>query len=117
MRNALLGIIVLFCSFFGISQSSPASTTTLFGQCMVEVQNQEDIKSLEDQLRLNPYVKVVRIDYTTQRAFILTKNIESLTEIDFKSWFNQYSSFVKCVQIGVYGVDEIDLYPFENCSK
>lgn len=84
---------------------------------MVEVQNQEDMKILENQLKLNPNIKVVRLDYTNQRAFILTKNIESLNEIDFKLWFGHYSSFIRCVQIGVYGVDEIGVFPFENCTK
>lgn len=117
MRIALLGMFILFCSYFGYSQTAESQSTTLFGQCMVEVQNQEEMKTLENQLKLNPYVKVVRLDYNTQRAFILTKNIESLSEVDFKSWFSQYSSNVRCVQIGVYGVDEIDVYPFENCTK
>ncbi len=117
MKNALLGMIILFGSFFGFSQSTQESSTTLFGQCMVEVQNQEEMKTLEDQLKLNPYVKTVRLDYTTQRAFILTKNIESLNEVDFTSWFSQYSSKVRCIQIGVYGVDTIATFPFENCTK
>lgn len=117
MKIALLGILILFCSFFGLSQTSEVPSTTLFGQCMIEVQNHEDMKTLENQLKTNPYVKVVRLDYTTQRAFILTKNIESLTEVDFKSWFSQYSSYVRCVQIGVYGVDTIATFPFENCTK
>lgn len=117
MKIALLGILIFFCSFFGLSQTSEVTSTTLFGQCMIEVQNQDDMKTLENQLKTNPYVKVVRLDYTTQRAFILTKNIESLSDVDFKSWFSQYSSYVRCVQIGVYGVDEIDVYPFENCTK
>lgn len=116
MKNALLGVFISFCSFFGFSQSNEVPTT-LFAQCMIEVQNQEDVKTLENQLKLNTNIKVVRLDYTNQRAFILTKNIETLNEIDFKLWFSQYSSFVRCVQIGVYGVDEIDVYPFENCTK
>lgn len=117
MKNALFGIFILFSSFLGFSQSTEVSTTTFFGQCMVEVQNQEEMKMLENQLKLNPYVKTVRLDYNTQRAFILTKNIDSLNEVDFTSWFSQYSSKVRCIQIGVYGVDEIATFPFENCSK
>jgi hypothetical protein len=117
MKIALLGFFILSVSFFGFTQSSNVSNTILFGQCMIEVQNQEDMKTLETQLKENPYIKVVRLDYTTQRAFVLTKNIETLSEVDFKSWFSQYSSLVRCVQIGVYGVDEIDVYPFENCGK
>jgi hypothetical protein len=68
-------------------------------------------------LRSNPYIKIVRLDYTTQRSFILTKNLDELSEANFISWFNQYSDKVRCIQIGRQGVDTVKPFPFEGCEK
>lgn len=110
-------MFILFVSSIGFSQSSSEPATTLFAQGMIEVQNQDELKALESQIKLNPFVKMVRIDYATQRVFIVTKDIESLSEEDFTSWFGEHSSKLRCIQIGVQGVDEIHAFPFQNCDK
>jgi hypothetical protein len=62
-------------------------------------------------------LKVVRLDSHTKRAFILTNSIEGLTEEQFTSWFNEFSGEVRCIQIGLHGVDVVKPYPFEGCEN
>lgn len=109
----------LVCLMFGSlnAQEESLEVTTLFAQSLFNIENEEAMRSLELELRQHPNINVVRLDWNTQRAFILTQGIESLTIEDFKSWFGIYSSTVNCVQIGVYGIDAIDKYPFTNCSN
>ena len=47
----------------------------------------------------------------------LTKETNELLEDELRSWFGEFSESVRCIQIGVYGVDKIDKYPFENCEQ
>jgi hypothetical protein len=81
------------------------------------VQNDIEMRELQAEMRTNPYIKVCRLDYNTQRAFILTNSTETLTEEQFISWFIGYSDKVRCVQVGVHGVDPIKPYPFTDCIK
>jgi hypothetical protein len=99
------------------AQNLATEDVTLFGQCMIELQDQNEMLSLEAEMKLNPNVKIVRLDYISQRAFILTKDIDQLTEEQFTSWFNASSDKVRCIQIGRYGIDAIMPFPFQNCGK
>lgn len=116
MKKVFFVLLVVFTSINAFSQAS-ANEVTLFGQCMIDIESQEDMRALETEMRTNPYLKVVRLDYNSQRAFVLTKGIDALTEENFSSWFNQYSDKVRCIQIGVHGVDVVKPYPFEGCEK
>lgn len=116
MKKVFFVFLVVFASLNAFSQTN-VPEVTLFGQCMIDIENQEEMRTLEAEMRTNPYLKVVRLDYNTQRAFVLTKGIDGLTEENFTSWFNQYSDKVRCVQIGVQGIDVVKPYPFEGCVK
>jgi len=111
-----LGLI--FFLLLGASQASAQEqSTSFFGQCMIDVSTPEEMAHLQIVMKENPYIKVVRLDYNTQRAFVLTQNLESLTEENFTSWFSQYADKVRCVQVGQHGVDSIKPFPFEGCEK
>ena len=111
-------IVLIFLLLLGASQvKAQTQSTSFFGQCMIEVATAEEMAQLQTTMRENPYIKVVRLDYNTQRAFILTQNLESLTEENFISWFSQYADKVKCVQVGQHGVDSIKPFPFEGCEN
>jgi hypothetical protein len=75
------------------------------------------MRALETEMRSNPYIKIVRLDYNTQRSFILTKNLDELSTENFISWFNEYSDKVRCIQIGRQGIDAVKPFPFEGCEK
>jgi hypothetical protein len=116
MKKIILGLMLLL-GLTAFSQSNSANPVALFGQCMIEMNTAEEMRALETEMRANPYIKVVRLDYNTQRAFILTQNIDQLTEEQFTSWFNAYADQVRCIQIGRHGVDVVKPYPFEGCEK
>lgn len=84
---------------------------------MVNITDETNFRILEDNIRQNPNVAVVRLDWVTKRAFVLTNNLEQFTEADFTSMFGVASNHISCIQTGVYGVDEIAKYPFVNCPN
>jgi hypothetical protein len=99
------------------AQKTLSSTTAFFGQCVIDINNHDEIRQLEADMRLNPHIKLVRLDVISKRVFILTKGIDVLTEENFRSWFLGYASKVRCVQIGLHGVDAINPYPFKGCEN
>lgn len=114
MKKILTIAILLIATGFGYSQQSNA---VYFGQCMIDIESTEEMRQLETSMRQNPYVKVVRLDVPTKRAFILTNTMDGLTEEQFVSWFNEYSDNVRCIQIGLHGVDMVKPFPFEGCEN
>ncbi len=110
-------VLIVFGIILSAQLYGQQSESLFFGQCLVEVQDQEAARQLESIMRENPSVRVVRIDYSTQRAFVLTNSIESLNEEQFVSWFSEYSDKTRCVQVGKHGVDLVKPYPFEDCNK
>lgn len=110
-------VFLLFAIIISVKLNAQETESLFFGQCMVEVQDQEAARQLESDMRTNPMIRVVRIDYTTQRAFILTNTTESLTEEQFVSWFSEYSDRTRCIQVGKHGVDLVKPYPFEGCNR
>ena len=116
MNNLLFVVLLVFASTNVFSQTPP-NETTLFAQCMIDIDNESEIKALEIEIKKNPYVQIVRVDFYSKRVFLLTKGIEQLTEQNLISWFSQYSDKVRCVQIGVHGGDIVKPFPFEGCEN
>jgi hypothetical protein len=115
MKNiVLLGLILIGLR---VSAQTNESQVSIFGQCMIEIATAEEMRKLETEMKSNPYIKIVRLDYNTQRAFIITKGIEQLSEDQFASWFSNYANKLRCIQIGRHGIDQIKPYPFEGCGK
>ena len=111
---SLVCVVFMTTAAYSQEQSSGAA---FFGQCMIDIESDDDIRQLELEMRQNPYLKVVRLDINTRRAFIVTNNLTSLNEEEFTSWFNAYSESLYCIQIGRYGVDMIKPFPFVDCVK
>ena len=93
------------------------SETILFAQGLFSIAEKSEMEALEAELREHPNVKIVRLDWETQRLFLLTKELNTLTVEELTSWFGQYAETVQCIQIGVYNVDPIEKYPFTNCQN
>jgi nitrate/TMAO reductase-like tetraheme cytochrome c subunit len=119
MKNLILGFIFVLGAFWGNTQTTTNQTSspTFFAQCMVNLNDPNDLTTLENQLRSIPYVSVVRVDIPTHRLFLITKNISTFTSTEFVSWMGTYSSSYSCLQIGLHGVDPVNPYPFTNCSE
>lgn len=119
----ILSLTFMFALGVSIAQTQQPSTSQqqpaqLFAQCMFDIPTQAELDQLTFDIYTNhPDVEMVRLDLNTQRAFVITTGDQPLSESDFISWFNQYSSTVNCVQVGVRGVDTMNPYPFTNCSQ
>lgn len=109
--------VVMSMNFsFGQTATNSETDTRLFAQCLFSISNQQELDALQNEMYNNPNIEMVRLDLNTQRALIITANIEQLTEEELKSWFGSHESTISCVQIGVYGVDAMATYPFNNCQ-
>ncbi len=116
MKHLLYFTFVLIFSFSGKSQTQ-ANETHFFGQCLVNSLTNQEMIDLEINLRQNPFVQVARVDALSKRVFILTKDVTSFSAQDFQSWLGDFSSASTCSQIGLYGVDQINPFPFTNCQN
>lgn len=120
MKRLLIFKAFLILTTVGYSQTGQvtgqAAGSQFFGQCMLDLSSEEQYVALENSLRQNPNVAVVRLDRPTHRAFLLTNTISSLTEEGFRSWFGEYGSNINCIQVGKQGYDQVQPYPFTNCS-
>lgn len=110
--------LILIISLYGIQAQTTieSNNSVLFAQCLFSIESQDEMLALEQDMRNNPYVSVVRLDWHTQRAFILTKNIDALSNADLVSWFGSFANTITCIQIGTYGTDKVNPYPFTNCK-
>jgi len=104
--------LVLTLSFGSFAQSNPK----VFTQGLFSIANNEDVRSLETAMRSIPSLNVVRLDFNTQRFFVLKNDATPITEDDVKSWFGNHANSVSCIQIGVHGQDEVKSFPFTDCQ-
>ena len=111
-----LSVILCLASSYGQAQAQNYTDTRLFAQCMFDVSDQSEMEELQNGMYNNPNIEMVRLDYNTQRALIITANLEVLSSEDFISWFGEYGAMIYCIQIGVYGIDIMHTYPFTNCQ-
>lgn len=117
MKLIISFIAVLCISTTFAQNNNQTSEVRLFAQCMFSITDQSELDQLTvDFYNNHPEIEMVRFDVLTQRALVITTGISSLSNSDFISWFEQYSGTVSCVQIGVYGVDVMNSYPFTNCQ-
>ena len=112
-----LTMVLLVGTSFSQTQSAEYTDTRLFAQCMFSIETQAEMDALTNEMYNNPNIEMVRLDMNTQRALIITANLEELSEEELISWFGEYSSTIYCVNVGVYGVDEMWKYPFTNCQN
>jgi hypothetical protein len=115
MKKIFFTLMLLILSL-SLKAQEAAAPVTFFGQCMVQMSNEAEASAVEAQMRTNPNIRIVRLDFGAQRGFLLTQGIEQLTEAQFASWFLQYQDKLSCIQIGVDGVDERKPFPFTDCD-
>lgn len=112
-KNAILLVVscLLFFSSYGQEE------VRLFAQGVFQVEDTEAILTTESAIRSNPNVSIVRLDPYSKRFFIITQNLNQLSEETLKNWFGTYAESVHCIQIGIHGVDAINTFPFSNCDN
>lgn len=87
-----------------------------FGQALIDMKDEKTISSIQLEVRKNPNVKVVRIDPLSGQILLITNELSSWSKNDFISIFGEYSSKLNCIFIGVYGIDHLKIYPFNDCE-
>ncbi|MDG1148217.1 MAG: hypothetical protein P8N52_07940 [Crocinitomicaceae bacterium] len=114
----LISLVAVLClsQSYAQTQTTNYTDTRLFAQCMFDISDQSEMQALQNEMYNNPNIEMVRLDYHTQRALIITANLETLSRADFISWFDEYAYTIHCVQIGVHGIDVMNPYPFTNCQ-
>lgn len=115
MKPILIALVALFIS--SISFSQEVANQTFFAQGMLQIDSKATMDSLQSVIRNEPYIKIARLDWYSKRIFILTRGLDTLSLSQFKSWFGSYSNKLSCVQIGIYGVNTINRFPFTNCNN
>jgi len=117
--KAILIIILSFIGSYTFSQDlqvTDGNNVVLFAQGLFTIETQQEMLALEEELKQHPNITMVRLDFQTQRSLIFTQGISSLSEVEFKSWFGDYAETVRCIQIGVNGIDQQQHYPYPNCN-
>lgn len=114
--------IILFLGAFSLTGNTQIISATpanpnFFAQCMIQLDDNSQFAVLENALREIPYVKVARVDATSSRIFVLTKDITTFSESDFLTWLGTYASSSSCIQVGLHGVDQVNPFPFTNCGN
>ena len=114
-------MIMLLVCLIGLSFAGAAQTTTeaprYFAQCMLNIDDETTFRNLEEELRANPFVSVVRLDWITKRAFVLTKDLTSLSIDEFRTWLGESANSATCIQVGLHGTDQVNPFPFTNCEN
>lgn len=108
--------VMLINMSFSQNATNNPTDTRLFAQCLFSISTQQELDALQNEMYNNPNIEMVRLDLNTQRALIITVNLQQLSSEELTSWFGNYESTVSCINIGVYGVDAMATYPFTNCQ-
>jgi hypothetical protein len=116
MKTFLVAAAMFLTSYISFGQEQ-TQQPHFFAQCMLNIENRQDFDALTLDLKENPYIQVVRLDWETKRLFLLTQNVNELPLETFSSWLGNYVSTASCVQIGLHGTDQVNPYPFTNCPN
>ncbi len=102
---------------FGFGQQGPTPPPNYFAQGILNISTEQEMRTLQDEMRQISGLQVVRLDFNTRRFFILTDGIGTVDQAAIDSWFGTYATQLSCIQIGVHGVDVVNPYPFAGCQE
>lgn len=118
MRNLILIVLMIIgANLTTEAQEVVPVQPKYFAQCMLSIEDETEFRTLEQNLRANPNVSIVRLDWYSKRAFLLTKEMTTFSQSDFTAWLGEYADDASCIQVGVHGVDQVNPYPFTNCDN
>ncbi len=113
----LIFILILAGTFSASSQQVSSSNSKYFAQGLIDINSDQEIAALEQTMRLNPVFEIVRLDIPTKRFFLIINSSSNISESILKDWFGDYSDSLFCIQIGVYGIDAVNPFPFTDCDN
>lgn len=110
-------IVILFLfSFLPLLGLFAQEEARFFVQGLFQIDNVDEIKAIENNIRENSQVQIARLDVPTKRFFIILKD-EQITESMLTNWFGENAASLKCIQFGQAGIDTVKPFPFEDCSE
>lgn len=117
-------VLSLFClviatdsfSQIGSNQSEISSNKSFFAQCLINNLTDENVDELKERLNLYTELKTIRINVEEKRLFIITNPIEIVNNSILLGWIGDFSDTISCIEIGVWGVDQVSTFPFANCD-
>jgi hypothetical protein len=113
MKKVLSILLLVILSNMSFAQESQE-----FAQLMLETELTIDIiRDLDESIREKEQVFVCRIDIPTKRVFILSNPGFELTESMIQSWFQEKSASFRCFYKGIYKLDPVQKFPFQNCDQ
>lgn len=112
MRNSIiLSFFILFSAF-----SFGQDLNKYFAQAHFKTDDTFLIKEVEQSIRAQAGIWMVRIDPTNGNVLIFTGELPFWTEEELLALFGDYANLIACPYIGVVRADEIKTFPFEGCE-
>lgn len=106
--------LYIFATAFGFEAFTQPKQ--YFAQAHFVSNDKELIKSLEQSIRQQPGIWMVRIDALNGNVLIYTTETPFFTEEEFLDLFGEYASKINCPYIGVVRQDLIKPFPFKDCQ-
>ena len=112
MRN----LIVLFLLSFLSLNSFGQELNKYFAQGHFNTTDQALIKSVEQSIKEQPGIWMVRIDPTNGNVLVFTTELPFWTKEEFVMLFGMHSELLNGPFIGIVRQDDFKAFPFDDCE-
>ncbi|MEJ6686254.1 MAG: hypothetical protein QNK70_03115 [Crocinitomicaceae bacterium] len=110
-KSIILSLFILVTTF-----SFGQEINKYFAQAHFRTDDVALIKDVEESIRAQAGIWMVRIDPTNGNVLIFTGELPYLTEEELLNLFGDYADLIACPYIGIVRVDEIKTFPFDSCE-
>ena len=110
----LLVIVLLFTGFSNAQEAGKLEK--YFGQAQFISEDIELMSSLENHIREQAGIWMVRIDPSNGSILVYTTELPYWTNDEFLALFGKNSNKVQCAKIGVVRQDPLRKFPFKDCE-
>ena len=112
MLKLILPLLFFLLSFSSIGQE----LNRYFAQGKFNTKDTELIDSVEQAIKNQAEIYMIRIDRNNGNVLIFTTDLPFLTEEEFKSLFGTHAHLITCPFIGIVRQDAFRTFPFDDCE-
>ena len=105
----------ILCYFLLFAGTSFGQAKQFFAQAELKIQDKTLIKQIEEEIREQPGVWMIRIDNFNGNVLLYTTEAPYFTMEEFKALFGSHADKLHCPYIGVVRQDMIKPFPFKDC--
>lgn len=105
-----------FVLFLIVSYSSFGQAKQYFAQAQLKIEDKILLKNIEEEIREQPGIWMIRIDDFNGNVLIYTTETPYFTMDEFTALFGVYADKLFCPYIGVVRQDLIRTFPFKDCQ-